>query len=197
MVESKNFNQIDCRIEAILFAYGTPICIEDLCAALDMDRFSIVESIERLSYYYDHEKRGIQIVRLDNSYQLCTRQEHAQVIRTALNLKESNPISKAAIEVLLIVANFQPTTQKFIDDIRGLDSSYWISWLIEHELITPVGKLDRRGNPKAYGTTLEFLRMFHLQSLSEVPEIKAIKKDDNAESQKGLNLDELAALIGS
>lgn len=186
---------IDSAVEAIVFAYGNPISIGDLCYSLDLDREVIEESLKRLGKTYEEEKRGVQLVRLDGSYQLCSRAEHAQAIRKALELDEPGRIGKAATEVLLIVANFQPTTQRFIDDIRGVDSSYWISWLIERELIEPVGKLKRRGQPRAYATTREFLRQFHFESLSEVPDIGGVANDKDAASQKDLDLDELEGLL--
>ncbi len=187
--------ELDAAVEAVLFAYGKPISLGDLCDSLDMDRAAVADSLTRLAELYESQKRGIQLLRLGNSYQLCTRPEFALYIRRAMELSEPNQLPKAAIEVLLIIANFQPTTQRFIDEIRGVDSSYWLAWLIERELIEPVGKLERRGQPRAYATTLEFLRMFHFSSLSDVPEVSVHKTDETMAEQSELDFSELEGLL--
>lgn len=186
---------VDAAVEAVLFAYGKPISLGDLCDSLDLNRASVAESLARLAALYETEERGIQLLRLGGSYQLCTRPQFAPYIRRAMELGEPNQLPKSAIEVLLIVANFQPTTQRFIDEIRGVDSSYWLTWLIERELIEPVGKLERRGQPRAYATTLEFLRMFHFSSLSDVPEVGSHKADESRAEQQELDLTELEGLL--
>lgn len=195
MTPGRDDNVLDPAVEAVLFAYGNPISIEDLCYALDDEYEKVMESIGRLRERYRSRCCGIRLLKLNNCYQLCTAQEYAAAVRTALGLEQPMGISKSALEVLLIVASFQPTTQRFIDETRGTDSSYWTAWLVEHELIEPAGRLDRRGQPKAYATTLNFLRMFNLSSVSEVPELGAEIKNTAAQGQQALDLDSLAGLI--
>ncbi|MBO4914557.1 MAG: SMC-Scp complex subunit ScpB [Oscillospiraceae bacterium] len=195
MTDDGNENSIVSAVEAVLFSCGYPVDCEELCYALNADINCVERAVERLNTRYLQYISGIRVIKLNNSYQLCTEERFAQPIRKALGLKEPAAFSKPALEVLLIIASFQPTTQRFIDNIRGVDSSYWVEWLVERELIEPVGKLDRRGKPKAYATTMDFLRTFHLSSIKDLPEIGSNSPGGAASVQSELALDELEGLI--
>jgi len=195
MEELEENKNIDPAVEAVLFACGDPVSLSELCLALDEDRAEVLKSLARLRDRYALEDRGVRLLKLENSYQLCTATQYAPAVRRALKLAEPAKLSRAAIEVLLIVANYQPTTQKFIDAIRGGDSSYWVAWLLDQELLRPVGKLDRRGQPNAYATTLAFLKMFHLGSLAEVPSIAPKRQTELNGVLAESELDELAELL--
>ncbi len=195
MTDCGNENNIDAAVEAVLFACGYPISTEDLCFSLELDQKALLCSLERLKRRYESEVRGFRLIRLNSSYQLCSAERYASAIRKALNISKNDGIARPALEILSIIASFQPTTKRFIDDIRGVDSSYWLDWLTEHELIEPAGRLDRRGQPKAYATTMNFLRMFHLSSISELPDIGTVEGRDTEPPPQELDLSELEGLI--
>ncbi|MBQ8181044.1 MAG: SMC-Scp complex subunit ScpB [Ruminococcus sp.] len=156
-------------IEAVLFASGEPVELLRLSEACDMDAGTIPAMIRLLNERYNDSGSGICIKKLDSSYQMCTREQFAPQIRTALETKKSAPLSNAAMEALTIIAYNQPVSKGFVENVRGIDSSSVINNLIEKGLVEEAGRLDVPGKPLIYRTTPVFLRSFGLSSVSELP----------------------------
>ncbi len=176
-------------LEAVLFAAGEPIEISRLSQALDVDIVTLGEALEILKDKHDNdENSGLCLLRLDDKYQLCTKQDYADNIRSVIEVKKNAPLSQAAFEVLAIVAYNQPVTKAFIEQIRGVDCSAVISNLCLKSLIEEKGRLELPGRPLIYGTTPEFLRCFCISSLDELPELPDNKDKNNENLQTDLNI---------
>ena len=156
-------------IEAILFASGEPIELLRLAEAAEVDMETLRSIITLLNERYDDCGSGICIKKLDNCYQMCTREKFASNITTALETKRSAPLSNAAMEALTIIAYNQPVSKGFVENVRGIDSSSVVNNLVEKGLVEEAGRLDVPGKPIVYRTTSVFLRSFGLSSLSELP----------------------------
>ena len=157
----------EATIEAILFAAGHPVSYEKLAEAMhykESDGRSIVRGMIET---YDH--RGFFLLAFDDTCQLTTREQYLPYVRSALGIKRGGNLSQSAMEVLAIVAYNQPVTRAFIDAVRGVDSSYAVTSLLEKELLTVSGHLDAPGRPSLLCTTDKFLRVFGLTSISELP----------------------------
>ena len=170
--------EIESAIEGILFAAGDPVGVERLCMALDLDRATVDTVCQRLADYYSYERRGVRLLRLENSYQLCSAPEHADCIRRAFESRRPARLSQPALEVLAIIAYYQPTTRAYVDQIRGVDSAYTVGLLLERDLIEECGRLAVPGRPILYRTTQTFLRSFGLSSLEELPEPPSASPED-------------------
>ena len=166
------FREIECVLEGILFSSGEPVPLERLCVVLELDRKTVESILQRLSDYYAFERRGIRLLCLDGAYQLCSAPEYADSIRRCLDMRRTPALSQAAVEVLSIIAYYQPVTRAYIERIRGVDSSYTVNMLLERELIEEAGRLDAAGRPMQFRTTLNFLRVFGLSSLDELPKLQ-------------------------
>ena len=164
-----NNSELMPMLEAVLFAMGEPIEIERLCVALELDEIVVSEVLSQLQEKYESDERGICLLKLDNKYQICTKQKYADNIRSVIEVKKNAPLSQAAFEVLAIIAYNQPVTKAFVEQIRGVDCSGVISSLCQKSLIEEKGRLDLPGRPLIYGTTAEFLRCFCISSLDELP----------------------------
>ncbi|MBR4098963.1 MAG: SMC-Scp complex subunit ScpB, partial [Clostridium sp.] len=150
---------------------GEPVPVERLCLGLEVDRPTLDAVAQQLMDKYRYERRGIRLVRLDTSYQLCSAPEYAPCIRKTLESRKPAKLSQPALEVLAIVAYYQPVTRAYVDQIRGVDSAYTMGLLLERELIEESGRLAVPGRPIQYKTTKNFLRCFDLSSLDELPEL--------------------------
>ena len=170
--------EIESAIEGILFAAGDPVGVERLCMALDLDRATVDNVCQRLADYYSYERRSVRLLRLENSYQLCSAPEHADCIRRAFESRRPARLSQPALEVLAIIAYYQPTTRAYVDQIRGVDSAYTVGLLLERDLIEECGRLAVPGRPILYRTTQTFLRSFGLSSLEELPELPSASPED-------------------
>ena len=170
--------EIESAIEGILFAAGDPVGVERLCMALDLDRATVDNVCQRLADYYSYERRGVRLLRLENSYQLCSAPEHADCIRRAFESRRPARLSQPALEVLAIIAYYQPTTRAYVDQIRGVDRAYTVGLLLERDLIEECGRLAVPGRPILYRTTQTFLRSFGLSSLEELPELPSASPED-------------------
>ena len=164
-------------MEGILFASGEPVSIKRICMATELDRPTAEQVLRRLGDYYAYERRGIRLVQMDESYQLCSSPDYADTIRRAFEIRKSAKLSQPALEVLTIIAYYQPTTRAYVDQVRGVDSSYTMGLLQERKLIEECGRLQVPGRPRLYRTTKEFLRVFHLSSLEELPEMPGLEAD--------------------
>lgn len=154
-------------LEAILFAAGCPVEYEKIGEALELSPGEVKKLAASMADRYADS--GIELILLENACQLCTRACYESYIKTALNLRRTGTLSNASLEVLAIVAYHQPVTRTYIEQIRGVDSSYAVSSLCDKELLAPRGRLDVPGRPMLYGTTDTFLRCFGLSSLDDLP----------------------------
>ena len=176
-LESLDIKELEAAVEGILFASGEPVHIERICIALELDRPTAEQVLQRLGDYYSYERRGIRLVRMEGSYQLCSSPDYADTIRKAFEIRKTAKLSQPALEVLTIIAYYQPTTRAYVDQVRGVDSSYTMSLLLERGMIEECGRLQVPGRPYLYRTTKKFLRDFHLGSLDELPEMPGIETD--------------------
>jgi segregation and condensation protein B len=168
-------NDIECAIEAILFVSGEPVKIERIATVLDVENHIIEETADKLRDRYSFERRGIRLIRLEDTLQLCSSPEYAEQIRRALETRKPPQLSQPALEVLSIIAYFGPVTKAYIEQIRGVDSSYTVGLLQERELIESCGRLAAPGRPMLYKTTYNFLRTFGMESLQELPELPHVE----------------------
>ena len=172
-----DLRELEAAIEAILFASGEPVHIDRICLALDLDKETAETLLQKLGDHYAYNRRGVRLTRMDESWQLCSAPDYADVIRKAFEIRKSAKLSQPALEVLTIIAYYQPTTRAYVDQVRGVDSSYTMSLLLERKLIEECGRLQVPGRPHLYRTTKEFLRVFHLGSLDELPEMPGVEAD--------------------
>ena len=164
--------------EAILFACGSPVEQQKLTEIMNITSEELKEACEELRLRYEDESSGIVLIALDDAYQLCTKPLVAEQVKKALEMRKVPPLSKAALEVLAIVAYNQPVTRSFIEMVRGVDSSYIVSGLADKGLIAECGTLDAPGRPLLFGTTDSFMRCFGLESLKDLPETLPAQKDN-------------------
>ena len=170
-MENLEMKEIESAIEGILFASGEPIREERIAAALELDRPTVQQILQKLMDYYAYERRGIRLLHMEDTWQLCSAPDYADAIRRAFEIRKPAKLSQPALEVLTIIAYYQPTTRAYVDQIRGVDSSYTVGLLLERKLIEECGRLQVPGRPHLYRTTKNFLRAFHLTSLEELPEM--------------------------
>lgn len=160
-------------IEAILFAAGYPVEYKKLASVLG---FSLPETKKIISdfatdYNNPDSIKGIQLLMFEDSCQLCTKEQYEKYVRSALGLKSGGNLSKSSLEVLAIIAYNTPVTKAFVEQVRGVDCTYAISNLLGKGLIRNCGRLDAPGRPMLYEVTEEFLRVFGLASIKDLPEI--------------------------
>ena len=180
-------------IEGILFAAGEPVRIDRIAAVLAADPDLVRDAAALISDELSYSGRGIRLVRLDNMLQLCSAPEYADVIRAALETRKPPKLTQAALEVLSIVAYFQPVTRAYIESVRGVDSSYTVSVLEERGLIEPCGHLDAPGRPTVFRTTPNFLRTFGISSVEELPELPEAGEESEDEKKLQSSIDALKA----
>ena len=166
------------RLEAILFAAGEPVEISRLSASLEIDKKDIIEAADALADALAFERRGIRVIRLDNAYQMVSSGEMADDITKTLETRKPPRLSASQLETLTIVAYYQPATKAMVEQIRGVDSSYSISALLNKRLIEESGRLNVPGRPILYRTTPAFLRTFGISSLEDLPEIERVNFGD-------------------
>ena len=176
-MDTKDMKEIESSIEGILFASGEPIHVDRICMALEMDRPTVEQLLQKLMDFYAYERRGIRLLHIEDTWQLCSSPDYADVIRKAFEIRKPAKLSQPALEVLTIIAYYQPTTRAYVDQIRGVDSSYTIGLLLERKLIEECGRLQVPGRPRLYRTTRQFLRAFHLTSLDDLPEMPDLAGD--------------------
>ena len=177
-------HDIECAIEAILFVSGEPVKLSRIAAVLGVDEFNIDAAASRMRDKYSFERRGIRLLKLDDTLQLCSSPEFADQIRYALETRKQPQLSQSALEVLSIAAYFQPVTKSYIERIRGVDSAYTVGLLIDRGLLESCGRLAAPGRPMLYRTTHGFLRVFGMESLRELPELPQLESDE--EGREGI-----------
>ena len=182
-METLETKEIESAVEAILFASGEPVQTERVCVALGLERPAAEQILQRLMDYYAYERRGMRLLHMEDSWQLCSAPDHADAVRRAFEIRKPAKLSQPALEVLTIIAYYQPATRAYVDQIRGVDSSYTISLLLDRKLSEECGRLQVPGRPRLYRTTRQFLRAFHLTDLEDLPELP----DFGVEGQMRLN----------
>ena len=172
-----NIKEIKATIEAILFSAGRIVTEEELVLALELDKNQIEEIIENMQEEY--KERGIEIIKIENGYQLCSKKEYYEYIYPILDKRTKPNLSQAALETLAIIAYNPRATRAEIEAIRGVNSDGTIYKLLDYGLIEDAGKADLPGKPTTYKTTAEFLKMFGYESLAKLPELPRYKLDSN------------------
>ncbi len=182
--------QIRPACEAILFASGEPVEAIRIAEALELETDVVTGALWELSRSLDERQSGTCLLKLGSKYQLCSRVEYAQQVRSVLDIKKNTPLSPAAFEVLAVVAYNQPVTKAYIEQIRGVDCSGVVATLCQRGLLEEKGRLDLPGRPLLYGTTPDFLRCFCLTSLADLPELPEkpeidVEQDDEIDNDQG------------
>lgn len=172
-------NQKKSIIEAILFAAGRPVTKNELILALEISAEDIDSIIKSMQEEYKKEDRGIELISIENSYQLCTKKELYEYIYPILDKRSKPNLSNAALETLSIIAYNPKITRAEIEAIRGVSADACVYKLLEYGLIEEAGKIDLPGKPMSYKTTGDFLRMFGYNSLGDLPELPRYKLDEN------------------
>jgi len=193
-------HDIERAIEAILFVSGEPVKQARIAAVLGVDEFHVEAAANRLRDGYSFDRRGIRLVKLEDSLQLCSSPEYADFIRRALENRKPPQLSQPALEVLSIIAYFGPATKAYVEQIRGVDSGYTVGLLQERGLVEPCGRLDAPGRPMLFRTNHNFLRTFGMQSLKDLPELPQV--DGAGDEKEGiqnaiLELQAREAMMGS
>ena len=179
MIEkTTELRELECALEAVLFAAGDSVSEGKLCAVLDCDKQTLRTAAQNLADYYDFNLRGIKLLKLDDRYQLASRADYAQAVRSTLETRKPQNLTPAAMEVLAIVAYKQPVTKIYIEQVRGVDSAYTLSSLVDKGLVEDCGRLDVPGRPILYQTTETFLRAFGLSSVSQLPALESFGEPD-------------------
>lgn len=162
---------IEGAIEAILYAAGYPVKYAKLSEVLGLDVANTKKIVEHMSERFNapDSVRGINLLVFEETCQFCTKEQYAPYIREALGIRRGGNLSASSMEVLAVIAYNQPVTRSFVDQVRGVDSAYAFNSLIDKALIEACGRLDAPGRPMLYVTTEKFLRVFGINSLSELP----------------------------
>ena len=171
--------KIKSVVEAILFAAGRPVLLDELVVNLEISKEEIQTIIEQMQEEYSNEYRGINIIKIDEAFQLCTKKELYDYVIPIIDKRAKPNLSNAALETLAIIAYNPRVTRAEVETIRGVSADACIYKLLEFGLVEEAGKIDAPGKPMSYKTTKEFLKMFGYTSLSDLPELPKYKLDEN------------------
>lgn len=191
-MEQLELKQIEAAIEAILFTMGNSVELSRIAAAIGHDEETTRRLIHNMMDKYQHEDRGIQIIELENSFQMCTKKEMYEYLIRVASTPKRQVLTDVLLETLSIIAYKQPVTKLDIEKIRGVKCDHAVNKLVEYNLVCEAGRLDAPGRPLLFATTEEFLRSFGVSSLEELPLIKQDKLDEfkqEAEEEAQLTLD--------
>lgn len=172
-------DKLKAIIEAMLFACGRPVEVKEFMANLELSAEDVENILQNMKLEFEASNRGIEIIKVDNVYQLCTKKEYYEYVYPLLDNRAKPTLSNAAMETLSIIAYNPKITRAEIESIRGVNSDGTIYKLLEYNLIEEAGRLDLPGRPTTYKTTPEFLKMFGISSLEELPELPRYKIDEN------------------
>lgn len=194
MSKEQTIDRMEGAVEAILFTMGQSVELKTIARAIEQDEATTKRLIHNMMDRYQEERRGIQIIELENAYQLCTKKEYyAQLIRVASEPKKQ-VLSEVVLETLAIIAYKQPVTKSEIARIRGVSSDHAVNKLVEYGLVCEAGRLNAPGRPILFATTEEFLRRFGLGSLNSLPQLDALQmaqlEEEANEEAKDTPLDE-------
>ena len=181
--------KLEGAIEAILFTMGDSVEAERIAKAIGHDVATTEKLIHQMMDRYQEENRGIQIIEMDHSYQLCTKREYYDTLIRIVKQPQKIVLTDVLLETLSIVAYKQPVTRLEIEKIRGVKSDHAVNKLVEYNLIRELGRLDAPGRPLLFGTTEEFLRHFGVQSLDDLPSISPVQVEDfKSEAEEEIQL---------
>lgn len=171
-MEEIGLKKLEAIIEAILFTMGNSVELPRIAAAIEHDEETTKRLLHTMMDHYQEEDRGIQIIELDNSFQMCTKKEMYEYLIRVANTPKKQVLTDVLLETLSIIAYKQPVTKMEIEKIRGVKSDHAVNKLVEYNLVCEAGRLDAPGRPILFATTEEFLRCFGVSSLEELPLIK-------------------------
>lgn len=177
-------------LESVLFAMGAPVEIPKLAEVLEMDEEALRERVTQFIESFSKTSRGMKIIRLNDAIQMVSRSEYHSYIAKMLETRAQKNLTQSALETLSIIAYNQPVTKAMVDSVRGVDSYNSIVRLLERELIEQRGRMDTLGRPMLYGTTNEFLRVFGLESLNDLPKLD-LKTMENIGHTDNLTFDDI------
>ena len=164
-------NDLQRALMAVLFAAGEPVSVQRLAQTLERDPDEIRRETRQLMDALSFHRSGIRIVQLEDAFQMCSAAEQAEFVSRTLETRKPPKLSQSQLETLTVIAYYQPATKAYVEQIRGVDSAYSVSALLTKKLICEAGRLNVPGRPILYRTTPDFLRVFGLESLDELPEI--------------------------
>ncbi|MEG0616796.1 MAG: SMC-Scp complex subunit ScpB [Oscillospiraceae bacterium] len=181
-----DLKQYKAAIEAMLFAYAEPVSADKLANVLEIETSVVERLLMSIKDEYETSSHGIELLQLENEWQLATKSEYGAYIKAALDTRRNTPLTSAALEVLAIIAYNQPVSRSFIEQVRGVDSSSTVQTLLQKRLVEEAGRLDLPGRPVSFRTTDAFLRTFGIQSLSQLPslhdeDVMPIQPNENGE----------------
>ena len=179
-------NDLQRALMAVLFAAGEPVAASRLAESLQVDESEIHRECEALISALSYHRSGIRIVKLEDAYQMCSSAEMAEYVTKTLETRKPPKLSPSQLETLTVIAYYQPATKAYVETIRGVDSAYSVSALLTKKLIRECGRLNVPGRPILYETTPDFLRVFGLESLADLPDIETV---DIAVKKEQLQLD--------
>lgn len=184
-----NIKDLEAKIEAILFTMGEAVEADRIAVALEQDVTVVRNILRNMMIEYRESNRGIQIIELNDSFQLCTKPDMYEYIIRVAHAPRKHVLTDALLETLSIIAYKQPITRNEIAAIRGVNCDHAVSKLVEYNLVCELGRIEAPGRPIAFGTTEEFLRNFGLSSLSDLPIVNPEKLEDfKIEVQEELQL---------
>lgn len=184
----------EAAVEAVLFTMGRPVELRQLAAAIDQDTETAKSVVENLARRYESENRGMEVIRLEDSYQLCTRGRFYENLIRVASAPKRHVLTDVTLETLSIIAYKQPVTRMEIEKIRGVNSDHAVNRLVEYELVEEVGRLDAPGRPALFATTEEFLRRFGIGSRENLPDMDPVRAEEirsEVEEELQIDIDEL------
>ena len=174
-------DNVSSAVEAVLFAAGESVPLKRSSLVLGLEEEEISRTVDALHELYESEGRGMRVLRLDDKVQMCSAPEHAGLISACLEQRKPPMLSQAALETLAVVAYFQPVTRAYVEQVRGVDSSYSVGMLTERGLIEECGRLEAPGRPAVFRTTDVFLRTMGISRLSELPVLPEVSGGEGLE----------------
>ena len=184
-----DLDRIEAAIEAVLFAMGDSVEAEKLAAAIEHDVDTTVKIVHNMMDKYEAANRGIRIIELENSFQLCTKTEYYEQLIKVASQPRKYVLTDVLLETLSIIAYKQPITKLEIEKIRGVSCDHAVNKLVEYGLAKELGRLDAPGRPILFGTTEEFLRSFGVQALDELPAVDPVRLEDfKAEAEEEIQM---------
>ena len=185
-------NEMEAIIEGILFTMGDSVEPSKIAKALEVETKEVVECLDLMMQKYEEENRGIRLMKLDDSYQMCTSPNIYEYLIKIAKQPRKYVLTDVLLETLSIIAYKQPVTKSEIEKIRGVSCGHSVNKLVEYNLVTELGRLDAPGRPILFGTTEDFLRSFGVSSIDELPELNVVQMEEfrqEAEKEAQIALD--------
>ena len=196
LIKVERHRDQEAVLEAVLFTMGQSVELSQLAAAIGQDKETAKKAVLRLQDRYHKEKRGMQIIELEEAYQMCTRAEYYPNLIKVASAPKKQVLTEVVLETLSIIAYKQPITKMEIEKIRGVKSDHAVNRLVEYDLVYEVGRLDAPGRPALFATTEEFLRRFGVGSTEDLPDLNPEQEEEiktEVEEELRLRLGEMEA----